>query len=382
MEDTGAGAQSPFFSAASGHPGMGGRRQNGSGFGHGPSGMYGQAAMQGCVPVTPGVMPNFPQSQQMPGAPMQQSLHFGVSRTPIPYNGTMYGGSTPQVHGYTSPGFAGNQAGHVSGHQNGYHHLTPSAMFGGAGPVNTGTALCSPSSRVGPAATRSAWCGSHASSAASWGMSAAQHQQNQQNLQQNWPQYAASGANAQSGYYAQIGAGWTHASQRAAGEAQERSDGAAGTGEASDAPGGDESGADAPALPRMGVGIASGAGDDDDDEKLQKIIAMMGEAFRAGNSELAAAFRESHNARSRAPVLPNAKVLESLQYEMSADEFDTWWSRFAQTATRVYGVRLTGGAEPMRILFTGMAHRTGDPGGLAAFRASIDSDQTLRDADG
>ena len=332
MEDTGAGAQSPFFSAASGHPGMGDRRQNGSGFGHGPSGMYGQAAMQGCVPVTPGVMPNFPQSQQMPGAPMQQSLHFGVSRTPIPYNGTMYGGSTPQVHGYTSPGFAGNQAGHVSGHQNGYHHLTPSAMFGGAGPVNTGTALCSPSSRVGPAATRSAWCGSHASSAASWGMSAAQHQQNQQNLQQNWPQYAASGANAQSGYYAQIGAGWTHASQRAAGEAQERSDGAAGTGEASDAPGGDESGAHAPALPRMGVGIASGAGDDDDDEKLQKIIAMMGEAFRAGNSELAAAFRESHNTRSRAPVLPNAKVLESLQYEMSADEFDTWWSRFTQTA--------------------------------------------------
>ena len=28
MEDTGAGAQSPFFSAASGHPGMGDRRQN------------------------------------------------------------------------------------------------------------------------------------------------------------------------------------------------------------------------------------------------------------------------------------------------------------------------------------------------------------------
>ena len=93
MEDTGAGAQSPFFSAAGGHPGMGDWRQNGSGFGHGPSGMYGQAAMQGCVPATPGVMPNFPQSQQMPGAPMQQSLHFGVSRTPIPFNGTMYGGS-------------------------------------------------------------------------------------------------------------------------------------------------------------------------------------------------------------------------------------------------------------------------------------------------
>ena len=28
MEDTGAGAQSPFFSAAGGHPGMGDRRQN------------------------------------------------------------------------------------------------------------------------------------------------------------------------------------------------------------------------------------------------------------------------------------------------------------------------------------------------------------------
>ena len=88
-----------------------------------PSGMPGQAAMHGYIPATPGVMPNFPQSQQMPGAPMQQSLHFGVSRTPIPYNGTMYGGSTPQVHGYTSPGFAGNQAGHVSGHQNGYHPI-------------------------------------------------------------------------------------------------------------------------------------------------------------------------------------------------------------------------------------------------------------------
>ena len=84
MEDTGAGAQSPYLSAAGGHPGMGDRRQNGSGFGHGPLGMHGQAAMHGYVPATPGVMPNFSQGQQAPGAPMQQQLHFGISRTPIP----------------------------------------------------------------------------------------------------------------------------------------------------------------------------------------------------------------------------------------------------------------------------------------------------------
>ena len=95
-------------------------------------------------------------TQQMPAAPMQQHLHFGVSRTPIPYNGAMYAGSTPQGHGYTSPGFAG----HVSEHQNGYHHLSPSAMFGGTGPVNAGATPCSPSSCVGPAATRTTWCGS------------------------------------------------------------------------------------------------------------------------------------------------------------------------------------------------------------------------------
>ena len=116
-------------------------------------------------------------------------------------------------------------------------------MFGGAGLVNPGTALCSPSSSVGPAATRTAWYGSHASPAASWGMSAPQQQQNLQAQQQNWSQCATSGANAQTGYYAQIGSGWPQASQLAANGAQERSASAMGSGEAFDAPGGDESGA-------------------------------------------------------------------------------------------------------------------------------------------